>query len=270
MRAFAVIALLALSACVQPTAVTPHVTQAELAQEESAQAAMAEQVRMQGGNPQNWQRMRGAAAQFERVGKRVEEAAAQMCRTLGIAQQRPCYYYLEMESRDKSINAHADGEKVVVAGGMMRFVESDEELAMVMAHELAHNLLGHPQSTQQNAMIGGLVGTLADALASSQGINTQGGFGNLGANVAVLRYSPAFEHEADYVGMYIMANAGYDIRNAPDFWRRMSLQDPDGIYIRTSHPTNPERFIALNKTVTEINYKRKHRQALVPEFKPPQ
>ena len=39
--------------------------------------------------------------------------------------------------------AFADGTKVFLTRGMMRFAQSDEELALVVAHETAHNIMGH-------------------------------------------------------------------------------------------------------------------------------
>ena len=260
--------LFVLTACQAPTTARPMVSQQELWQEQAAQEAMANEVRAQGGQPKRWQNLKGARKRFEEAAARIEKSGAEMCRTLGVEQKTGCYFFFEFDSRDETINAYADGKKIVVAGGMMRFIASDEELAMVMAHEMSHNLLSHPAANQTNALAGGFVGLLVDALASSQGMNTQGGFTKMGAQAGVLSYSSDFESEADYVGMYILANAGYDIRNVANLWRRMSVQDSKGIYTGQTHPTSPERFIALNKTVTEIEYKRQHRIPLVPEFKP--
>ncbi len=260
--------LFLLAACKAPTTARPMVSQEELWQEQAAQEAMSNQVKAQGGQPQHWQNLKGSRKRFETAAARIEKSGAQMCRILGVEQKSGCYFFFDLDSRDESINAHADGKKIVVANGMMRFIASDEELAMVMAHEMSHNLLSHPEANQTNALAGGFVGLLADALVSSQGVNTQGEFTKMGAQAGVLSYSRDFESEADYVGMYILANAGYNIRNVANLWRRMSVQDSKGIYTGQTHPTNPERFIALNKTVTEIEYKRKHRMPLVPEFKP--
>ena len=57
------------------------------------------------------------------------------------------------------------------------------------------------------------------------------------------------------------------IKQALKFWRRMSVEDPEGIYSSVTHPSNAERFVALQKTLEEINYKRKHKIPLLPDFK---
>ncbi len=263
-----IIPLLLLAACSQPRTMTPNITQDELSAEQNEQQRMTDEIKRQGGLPKNWKTLHGTKKQFEAVGERIESAGAVVCRHIGFDPERGCYFAFEMDTRDESVNAHADGKKIVVAGGMMRFVKSDNELAMVMAHEMAHNLLGHVESNRRNSMGGMLFGLVLDVAAATQGVNTQGGFGELGGNVGLLSYSSAFESEADYVGMYIMANAGYDIHNVAHMWRRMSIANSDAIYVSTTHPSNSERFVMLNKTVTEIEYKQKHHFPLLPDFKP--
>jgi predicted Zn-dependent protease len=89
----------------------------------------------------------------------------------------------------------------------------------------------------------------------------------LGGNIGAGTYSVAFEKEADYVGLYIFARTGYDPNNAIEFWRKMSLANESAIDMGVTHPTNPERFIAMKKTIAEINYKHQTGQSLVPQFK---
>ena len=89
----------------------------------------------------------------------------------------------------------------------------------------------------------------------------------MGAQASLLAYSPSFEHESDYIGLYILARAGFDYQNAPEFWRLMSRNNPQGIYNRTTHPTTPERFVAMSKTIEEINAKKAKGLRLLPNFK---
>ncbi|MFW0777187.1 MAG: M48 family metallopeptidase [Rickettsiales bacterium] len=257
---------LLLSACQAPTTHTHAVSQAELAAEQARQQKMVDEVQASGGRPKNWKSKPGMRKQFERVASRLEEPAAQLCRELGIHTQRDCYYHYSLSTKDV-INAYADGNKVGVTVGMMRFVKNDHELAAVIAHEIAHNMMGHVDAAKQNTLAGGLFGYALDAIAASQGINTGGGFSDTGFQAGRLSYSQGFESEADYVGLYIMARGKYDIKQAPNLWRRMAIADPEGIYNSVSHPTTAERFIALQKTVSEIQYKKKHRIPLWPDFK---
>jgi predicted Zn-dependent protease len=151
---------------------------------------------------------------------------------------------------------------------MVDFAKNDNHLAFVIAHEFAHNIMQHIAATRQNVTIGALLGTVADVAAGAAGANTQGLFGKVGSQQGLLKYSAAFEAEADYVGLYILARAGYKIEDAPDFWRIMSQANPDSVYVSSTHPTNPARTIAMGKTVAEIRAKQKAGQPLIPNIKP--
>lgn len=163
-----------------------------------------------------------------------------------------------------SVNAAANGTIVLVTLGMMRFVENDNEIALVLAHEGAHNAMKHIEARQRNSGLGSIL----DILAAARGINTRGAFGNLAAG----SYSKEFEAEADYVGLYMMARAGLPIDSAPSFWRRMAAANPGSIggggYL-ASHPATPDRFVAMEQTVAEIKDKQARKLPLEPEYKKP-
>lgn len=170
------------------------------------------------------------------------------------------YVYGIVQKSD--VNAFADGKSVQITSGMMRFTGTDEELATVVGHELAHNLMGHIDSKRGNAALGLLV----DLLFAGFGVNTQGAF----SNMAGQSYSQEFETEADYVGLYLMARAGYEIGGTPNFWRRMGTEHPGSIRTNhaASHPSAPYRFVSLDKTVEEIERKKAAGLPLRPEMKP--
>jgi hypothetical protein len=160
-----------------------------------------------------------------------------------------------------SLNAFADGKAIAIFRGMLRFA-NDNELAMVIGHELAHNFMGHVEAAQRN----NLLGSIAEIIAASRGVPTQGALGG----AIALAHSPGFEAEADYVGLYVLARAGIPIEDTPKFWRRMAAANPAGISQRShiaSHPATAARFLALEKTVAQINAKRAANQPLTPEFK---
>lgn len=89
---------------------------------------------------------------------------------------------------------------------------------------------------------------------------------------AILRTGgkPHFEAEADYIGLYLAARAGYDIETAPGLWRRMGLRNPYGLINAEyekfgSHPRSPARVLALDAAVQEIREKQKAGLPLEPE-----
>ncbi|MGB8274735.1 MAG: M48 family metallopeptidase [Alphaproteobacteria bacterium] len=171
-------------------------------------------------------------------------------RDITVAPVPVCGYELFIGLSD-SINAYADGKGIVVTKGMLRFASSDTDLALVMSHELAHNVLKHDRGPSVSA----LPGTVVDMLATFVlGLDTKGLFARGGGR------NPAQdeEAEADYVGLYILARAGFAISGAPDFWRRVGASHPDSLAdsLAAQHPPTPYRAVALEKTIAEIEAKR--------------
>lgn len=263
------IGLLLLSACAKPTAMTPGMSEDEIARERAHQAQYASSA---GDSP--YDKASYSAEQIKDMQGRLQHIvnflaphATKMCRELN-GPQADCNMHIELSQSGKGVNAHADGEKIVIYPAMIDFAKSDTHLAFVLAHEYTHHFMRHVQAAKQNVMGGTLLGTAVDLLAASQGVSTNGQFGQFGAQAGLLTYSPAFEHEADYIGLYILARAGYNVTEAPQFWREMSRNNPDGIYNRTTHPTTPERFVSMEKTIAEINDKKSRGLPLLPNIAP--
>ena len=178
-----------------------------------------------------------------------------------------CAYPVLLDYSSTDINAFADGSRIVLSKGIVRFTRNDNELALIVAHELGHNAMGHIDKQKINTLAGGLGGIALDALLSSAGVYSGNEFGKLGQELGGEAYSVEFEQEADYVGMYFMERAGYNSRGVADFWRRYATETPKSVSKRTTHPTSPERFIAIEHTHREITGKKTRGEALIPNLK---
>lgn len=206
--------------------------------------------------PQIWQQALGAARDGEtdlvllRDGKELRVSAKG---------PRGCAYPVYVVDGD-AVNAFADGKAMYITRGMMRFAQDDQELSLVLGHELAHNLMSHIDKKKLNAGLG----LILDLLAAAGGVNTQGAFSNMGAGA----FSQEFEAEADYVGIYLLERAGVSAAGSADFWRRMAAEHPAGIANNhtASHPATSRRFIAIEQTVQEIADKRRSGQPLKPNM----
>jgi beta-barrel assembly-enhancing protease len=258
---------LALVACVAPTTDNPTVSRDEWQQEMHLQELATQQapIDFNEKKPYGKNQVAALAARLAPIAARIEHASAAMCHD--VKPRMDCSFQVILDPSERDLNAHADGQNVVIYPAMVDFAKNDNHLAFVIAHEFAHNIMGHIAATQKNVTIGTLLGTMADVAAGAAGTNTQGIFGKVGSQQGMLRYSSAFEAEADYVGLYILARAGFKIEEAPNFWRIMSQAKPDAIYVSQSHPNNPARTIAMEKTVTEIRAKQRARQPLIPNIR---
>lgn len=128
---------------------------------------------------------------------------------------------------------------------------SDEELAAVLAHEMAHANARHVTEaisrTMTIALAGAAVQTAIAAGGSAKGANVFGQIFSDGMNLYIPSYSRGNEYEADRLGLIYMAKAGYDPRVAVRLWKKAAKRKKDVTNIYASHPSNGARARALQK-----------------------
>ncbi len=140
------------------------------------------------------------------------------------------------------INAYAKFTGIQFTTGMVHFVEDDDELAIIMGHELAHLTLKH---LPKNITMAALCGTLG---------GLTGPFAPWTTQALYAPYSRKNEREADYIGLIYAHNAGYDIEKGAVLWKRFALEIPKSrskSFLR-SHPASPERILRVRKVVELI------------------
>lgn len=168
--------------------------------------------------------------------------------------------------QEGGLNAFADGNTIYVTSAMMRFT-SDEELTVIVAHEFAHNSMGHIDAKKKNALAGALLGALGDVTMASYGVDTGGYYTSQFASLGSQVHSQDFEREADHVGLYALALAGLPLESAPLLWRHMAMANPESIALAHSHPTSAERFVRMEQTIEEIKRKIQEGKELFPNMK---
>jgi predicted Zn-dependent protease len=143
---------------------------------------------------------------------------------------------------EKSVNAGATTGKVIVAEGMLRFVKSDDELAMIIGHEFAHLTQGHIARGAMNNTLLNLGSIIAGVFIPGAEMAT-----GLAGRLFLNRYNQDQEREADTVGLRYTYDAGYDPVAAAYVMRRMAEEVPEtanaGFF--SSHPSSVERFETL-------------------------
>jgi len=190
-------------------------------------------------------------------------------KSLEFKKKKTCNYPVIL-TQDNIVNAFADGKKIIMTQGIVDYAKDDNELALVIAHELAHNDRGHLDAKKKNTLIMGSIGFILDLMTIYYSGGTAGGNAEnteMWSKIGAQAYSVEFEKDADYGGAYYATRAGYDISNANEFWERMGAENPNRIAFNSSHPATAERYLQIKKTVEEINKKKSEGLALIPNEK---
>lgn len=149
------------------------------------------------------------------------------------------------------------GNYIFVWTGILKSTNNDAELATILSHEIAHVLAGHTAedpADETNRIIAGIAGAATGGLVGSRGLS--GPVSDLAelivrASIEALLVNPDSqekEYEADQVGLYILADAGFNPDEAIGFWTRIQ-NDPDfqssPIEFLSSHPSTAGRLERL-------------------------
>ncbi|MBP0121506.1 MAG: M48 family metallopeptidase [Nitrospira sp.] len=156
----------------------------------------------------------------------INELVQRVGRRIAVAANKPEYQWeFAVIQDDKMVNAFAlPGGKVAIFTGILKHTKDDVGLATVVGHEVAHALQRHGVERMSRSILDQIAQLGALGAAVSGSVNPgamQGLLGAYGVNVS-LPFNRKQESEADYVGLRLMAQAGYDPREAVPFWERMS------------------------------------------------
>ncbi len=163
------------------------------------------------------------AKSVQNVGLRIKNAANNYYRGIGREADLANYQWEFNLIDDKQVNAWCmPGGKVAVYTGIMPITKNDTGLAVVLGHEISHAIAGHGNERISQAMVAQYGGAILGGAISNNQIAAifQQAY-PLGAQVALLKYGRSQELEADEMGLYLMAMAGYDPRESQPFWQRM-------------------------------------------------
>ena len=153
-----------------------------------------------------------------------------------------------------SVNASASPGRVLVTYGMLRFIKSEDELAVVISHELAHLTKDHILKNIGSGLLSGVGGVLLGVGAEVLAPGSGGTVSDITSSGFSARFSRDFEREADYFGLKYAHLAGYDIDVGKDIWERFAIEAPSSMTkdLFSTHPSSPERMLRLKKIAEEI------------------
>lgn len=153
----------------------------------------------------------------------------------------------------KQLNAFCmpGGKIAFYTGILVQLQLSDDEVAAIMGHEIAHALREHARE-RMGKTTATRVG--AGLLSSLLGLGSVGdSLLNMGAQLLTLKFSREDESEADLVGMDLAARAGYDPRAGVSLWQKMGAQNkgapPPWM---STHPSGPTRIKDIEATIPKV------------------
>ena len=206
----------------------------ELLQKAKAQGALAD-----ASNPQ-LQRLRGIAQRIIPYTPQWNERAAQWRWEVNLI-------------GSKQINAFCmPGGKIAFYTGIIDQLKlSDDEIAMIMGHEMAHALREHSREQMAKNQATSLGISLGAQLLGLGDISSAAA--RFGGQLLSLKFSRNDESEADLVGLELAARAGYNPQAAVSLWRKMGEATGEGgIGFLSTHPTGPDRIRQLESNVPRV------------------
>jgi len=190
----------------------------------------------------------GIARQIEAIDQALTSGATEVAvqregaiLALTVMPVMACGYEAQVEP-SADLNGGADGARISITSALVAYAASDDDLAFLLGHELAHNVLRHAGRPRAANPFGAL-------------------FGRGGRTPAAVREA---EQAADRVGMFLAARAGYDISGAAAFRRQFGRDHAAARYGFWGYPSAEERARAHDRTWREILDLQNRGEPLVP------
>ncbi len=158
---------------------------------------------------------------------------------------------------DKTPNAFAmPGGKIGFNSGMFQYAPTDDDIAVILGHEVAHVICRHGSERVSQSMSVAIAAAVADEATKNSSTKTRSSWMaavGVGAQYGILLpFSRSHESEADHLGLLFMARAGYKPEAAPAFWDRFSkvggVKPPEFL---STHPADATRVKQLQSWLPE-------------------
>jgi predicted Zn-dependent protease len=184
-----------------------------------------------------------------RVGQRIAVAAERWLNANGYQGYLEDYKWEYKLIESEQVNAWCmPGGKIAFYTGILPIAQNETGVAAIMGHEVAHALANHGQQRMSSGMLqqaGGVAVAVATGNESAEKQQMWMQAYGLGTTVGmVLPFSRGHETEADKIGLYLMAMAGYNPDEAAELWKRMKANSggeapPEFL---STHPSNDSRI----------------------------
>jgi len=169
----------------------------------------------------------------------------------------PAEFGILIQTQDRKINAYAAPGKIILTQRLVNFCLNDDELAVIVGHELAHQVLGHLVRSAAHLELGQMLGEVMTAVTTlSLGrildwkhFRVSASVREVAQDAVVSVFSQDEEREADIYGAWFAFQAGYNLDRGAAVWERVAAVDEKDPFLTTyfldSHPAPLERLARL-------------------------
>jgi Zn-dependent protease with chaperone function len=176
--------------------------------------------------------------------------------TVNVPLTLACAFAIDV-GNTQNINAYADGRRILVTRGLLDWLSTDEDVAVIIAREIAHNVLQHAKQLQQMATLSIVIDNLLLFKPDQVAANSSNG----------IKITPEkMDQDADRLALFMLARAGYDLASFTRVMQKLA-QVPNASQANTYpslHPWTEGRQSVVQATVKEIRQKQSAKKALVP------
>lgn len=193
------------------------------------------------------------------IGERIARATDAYLRASGLAADADSYRWeFNLIASDQANAFCMPGGKIVVYEGILPIARSSDQLATVISHEVAHAVAKHANERMSQQVLQQYGASALGLFLGGKGVVTQQ-MANILYSVGTqafftLPYSRKHEYEADIIGLYLMAIAGYDYTQAEQFWINMAggnTKEGQSDFWST-HPNDAKRIQAIREELPKV------------------
>ncbi|MBR8731976.1 Beta-barrel assembly-enhancing protease [Porphyromonas levii] len=193
------------------------------------------------------------------IGQRIAKATDAYLRASGLSADADNFRWEFNLIASDQVNAFCmPGGKIVVYEGILPVTKNDDQLATVISHEVAHAVAKHANERMSQQVLQQYGASALGLLLGGKGRATQQVasilYGVGSQAFFTLPYSRKHEYEADKIGLYLMAIAGFDYTQAEVFWKNMAggkSQEGQSDFWST-HPTDAKRIQAIHDELPNV------------------
>ena len=155
-----------------------------------------------------------------------------------------CAFNLELGNSDV-IHAFNDGRRILITRGMLQVLNTDAELAAIIAREIAHRALKHTASLQMTASAAQAIDGLIPVLRNNAG----------DAAIKDLKAMPSnLDQAADRVAIAMLVRAGYEAEQLPLSLQKLAAIKNNEKYT-VAHPLTNERLKLMQEVIVQVKQK---------------